>query len=326
MHPNVKKLFKQDIIDLFSHKRGGHVQKWIYNDQIRPDNTSGSTLWHNFITSSADYYPIQHEIDLIPQLTNQISHDFDTVIDFGLGNQRAINNKTIPILLSQTNLKRYIAIDVSENSLLGGTQRVKNQFNKIHISRINGDFYNQHDVEGIKRLGLFLGSTISNQDMIHGEEFPRNSIVNHLKTLGNTVKNSNQGTLIISFDSNPDLKSALSAYQHPSWISMMTGLMHDVAAELTPSGDFNPSMWHYAPKIDVQNNVLHHIICPTIDQTFCIGNIEFNLKKDDQFVIINCFKYPIDLFSELLTEAGFTPSNSPVRSTHNTMTLIDSHI
>lgn len=326
MHPEIKNIFREDIINLFSHKKGGHVQKWLYNDQIRPDNSSGSRLWHNFITSNHNYYPIQKEIDLIPELTKRIKHNYDTVIDFGLGNTRAVNNKTLPILLSQKKLESYVAIDVSDNSLSSGTQRIKDQFNKIKITKINGDFYQPHHVKGNNKLGLFLGSTISNQNMMVGENFPRNDIIKHLKTLGKSVKGKEQSSLITSFDANPDLPAALNAYQHPSWISMMVGLMHDVQAELHPEGDFNPSMWHYAPTIDAQNHVLHHIITPTIDQRFIINGQEFNLKKGEQFVVINCFKYPIGLFNELLIEAEFSPDHPPVMSKEHTMTMIQSGI
>ncbi len=326
MHPNIKNIFQEDIINLLSHKKGGHVQKWLYNDQIRPDNNSGSKLWHNFITSNQNYYPIQSEIDLIPELTKKIKHDYDTVVDFGLGNTRAVNNKTLPILLSQKKLTSYVAIDVSDNSLLSGTKRIKDQFNKIDITQINGDFYEPHIVKGINKLGLFLGSTISNQNMMVGEKFPRQEIIKHLRTLGESVKGQKQSSLITSFDANPDLTAALNAYQHPSWVSMMVGLMHDVQAELHPEGDFNPSMWHYAPTIDRQNHVLHHIISPTIDQKFTINGQKFDLKKDEKFVVINCFKYPIDLFNELLTEANLSPDHPPIRSREHTMTMIQSDI
>ncbi len=315
--------FKEDILDLFSFKKGGHVQKWIYNDYIRPDGNTGSALWHSFVTSSKDYYLIQKEIDLIPELLKTIPRDFDTVIDFGLGNERAINNKVLPILLSQKNLKRYVAIDISSDILKLGKEKLEQQFNHLNIEQIHGDFYAPHKITGQNKLGIFLGSTISNQDMMIDENFPRTQIIKHLATLRETVKGNEKGSLILSIDTNSDLQNAMNSYQHPSWISLMTGLMFDVKKELEPIGDFNPSMWHYNPIINKKNHVIQHSISPTSDQNFSISGQEFNLKKGELFVIINCFKYPLEFFNELLSEAGIITDTAPTLSDEHSLAILN---
>lgn len=318
--------FKQDIIDLLSHKKGGHVQKWLYSDHIRADNSSGSKLWHNFITSNESYYPIQSEIDLIPILLGRIKTDYDTIIDFGLGDISAVNNKIIPILRSQPALKRYVAIDISDNQLTLGTDIVQTKFPQIQTQSIKGDFYKTRTISGTKRLGIFLGSTISNQEMMVGQKLPEQAIINRLITLGHTVKGNESGSLIISSDANPNLKHALNAYQHPSWIQMMTGLMYDIQDLAQPTGNFNPSLWHYAPVIDDKNHVLHQVITPTVNQSFAIDEHEFNIKKGEQFVVKNNFKYPLDLFTEIVQKAGLTILAPPIQSQNNPMAMLETHI
>ena len=316
--------FKKDIIDLFSKKRGGHVQKWLYSDHIREDKSSGSRLWHHFIKNNKKYYPIQREIELIPSFIDSEDHDYDTVIDFGLGDKQAINHKILPILESQSKLKRYAAIDISANQLNAGMDIVQCQFKNIEIDLIKGDFYQKHkDIKGQKKLGLFFGSTISNQEMMVGEKLPEKEIIERIKILSKTtLGEEGSGTLVISLDTNPALQESLNAYQHQSWVLMMTGLMHDVQDILHPTGNFNPTLWHYAPIIDKKNYVLQQVITPTVDQTFIIDEHEFSLKKGEQFVVKNNFKFPLDLFKEMIKKAKLKERKAPTILKNNPIVMI----
>ena len=109
--------FKQDIIDLFSGRLGGHVQRYCYGNGVRGDGASGSGLWHHFVSAHDNYYPINAEIALIPDLVARLDDRYDTVVDFGIGDEKAVRNKMLPILASQKGLKRYTAIDDSRENL-----------------------------------------------------------------------------------------------------------------------------------------------------------------------------------------------------------------
>ncbi len=318
-----KELFKQDILELLSHSRGGHAGKWVYADTKRPSFGTGAELWHDFVTANNNYYPIRAEIDLIPTLLNGLAKNYDTVIDFGIGDEFALNGKTLPILLSQENLRKYAPIDISRNELDNGLLHLKSKLKGIHTQAIESDFYSPKAIEGHNKLGLFLGTTISNQDMMVGEKLPRETIVNRLKTLKETTHGSGDSSLIISLDTNPDLNHALDAYQHISWVRMMTGLMYDIQTHLKPEGNFTPSMWHYAPVIDKENHVIQQVLSPSIDQDIVIDGQEFNVKKGDQFVAINNFKYPLDLFKEMIEEAGLVPYKAPITSDEHSMCFIE---
>ncbi len=299
--------FREDIIDLFSMKRGGHVQKWLYTDRIRPDNRSGASLWHNFVNTNKNYYIIREEIEVIPEIISKIDKSYDTVVEFGIGDKVATEQKTLPILKSLPSLKKYYAIDISEEQISSGFYMLNDHIKDIETIGIVNDFYAENDeVEGENRLGLCLGATISNQEMRIGKTFPRERIINQLKTLGNTVKGNKRGNILLSIDANPDLDAALAAYQHPSWNNMMTGLMYDVKDMLKPEGDFNPSLWHYSPVIDRDHHVIHQAISPSNDQNFSIDGNEFNIKSGEHFVVKNNFKYPYDVFVGLCEQAGLT--------------------
>lgn len=319
--------FKQDICDLLSGRRGGHTQKWLYADHTRPDGIlSGSALWHDFVTANRNYYPIQSEIDMIPALVRSLRNDFDTVVDFGIGDSKALHHKTKPILRAQKNLKRYYPIDISNDNLETGLHDVITQFPHIIARGIQGDFYEgQSGIEGDKRLGLFLGTTISNIDMKLEEGFPRAEIVRKLATLAQTVKGDGRGSLVVSFDSNPDLDHALAAYQHSSWQRMMTGLMYDVQRLLHPEGKFNPSMWYYEGVIDREHRVLHQTIGPSIDQDFTIEGERFQIPKGRRFVVKNNWKPTVDQIYGMIEEAGLAPK-TPVRGDSHPMIMAEAEV
>lgn len=319
--------FSQDITDLFSFKRGGHVQKWLYADHDRPDHKSGSQIWHDFLVAAQNYYPIRGETEMMPSLIASIAPDFDTVVDFGIGDEKALRQKTIPLLRSQKGLQRYYAVDISNDNLNAGMAEINRDLPHIKTRGLNGDFYEiQRGIEGRKRLGLFLGTTISNLDMRIGDEFPRAQIVRRLATLGKTLHGGDENSLVVSFDANPDLAHALRSYDHPVFARMMTGLMYDVQSQLKPKGRFNPSMWHYAPIADVKNHVIHQVVSPSMDQDFEINGRRFSVKRGDKFVVMNCFKYPLELFIDMVREAGLKPEGSLVRSEDTPMVMIEATV
>ena len=196
----------------------------------------------------------------------------------------------------------------------------------LDISGIRGDFYEAQTVAGRHRLGILLGATISNQDMVVDGELPRDVIIERLRILGRNLRGDCDGRLVMSFDSNPDFKAAAKAYEHMSWMRMMTGLMYDVASKLKPEGDFSPSLWHYVPIIDERNHVVQQTISPSVDQSFSIDGYEFNVRRGDLFVITNNFKFPHDMFMGMVEEAGLVPNRVIANSNDHPMVFVEASV
>ncbi len=107
--------FKQDVIDLFSGKRGGHVEHWLYSDTLRKEY-SGSQLWQEFLKASNDYYVLGNEIDLIAKVAPSLTASLplvDAVVDFGVGDGQALQKKVLPIVDSLKTVQSYIGVDLS---------------------------------------------------------------------------------------------------------------------------------------------------------------------------------------------------------------------
>lgn len=320
--------FKRNIIDLFSGKRGGHVQKYLYGDVTRPDSSTGSGMWNDFVTSSHNYYTIQRETDLIPKLLERVGVDYDTVVDFGVGNEKAIKGKLLPILKVQSNLRNFCGVSYSRDELNEAIPIIQQEIPRLDTQKIEKDFYKPiSGIHGDYRLGLLFGGTITNQEMRVGDPLPRDLIVQRLRTLGDTVRgDGKRGDLVISLDTNPDLNDASAAYLHPSWVRMMTGLMYDVADKLNPQGNFSPSLWHYVPFVDEENFVVHHCVSPSVDQKFSIDGQEFDMKAGEKFVAINTFKFPLPYFLEMVRDAGLETREPVIQDNAHPMVFVEAYV
>lgn len=293
--------FKQDIIDLFNYKKGGHVDHWLYSDSPRK-NMSGSQLWQEFLRSSQNYYILPNEIELISNLSSKLSHlsHIDTVIDLGVGGEMATVNKAIPVIKGLGNVKNYVGVDISKDFVEAACQRVANDLH-IHAVQVHGDFYKiQQKMPGQSRLGIMFGSTITNQNMKENDVFPRHDIVTQLEKIGSLIGKGNN--LLISFDANEDRDSAINAYENKFWSGHVTGIMYDIRD--IAKGDFSADAWVHKKVWGKDVAVIHQCAEATRDQNFTIDEEEFSIRKGDRFVTVNNFKYPVELFKSMCEEAG----------------------
>ncbi|WP_421754201.1 L-histidine N(alpha)-methyltransferase [Croceimicrobium sp.] len=295
--------FKKDVIDLFSGKRGGHVEKWLYSDTPRLSK-SGSQLWHEFIKTHPDYYVLSNEIALIQRSAKAIGKNLknvDTLVDFGVGDGQALNQKVIPLLNTMRGIKTYVGIDLSEDFLKAAQSDLKSHKPELNLVSINGDFFHEKlDLPGIKRMGLMLGSTITNLELKEGEEFPHARIVKRLKHLKSMLGQGNH--FLPSFDANEDVPSIQKAYNSPIWSEFVTGIMYDV--DKIAYGDFSPKAWTHEMIWNSKAHALQHCATSTANQNFSFNEREFRILKGQRFVTVNTFKYPQSVFTSMAEGAG----------------------
>ncbi len=302
-------LFKEDVIDLFSGKRGGHVEHWLYSDTLRREY-SGSQLWQEFLKSSTDYYVLKNEIDLIAKVAPSLGaglRDTYTVVDFGVGSGQALEKKVIPIVNNLKTVKGYIGVDLSGDFLRNSKNTIADNFPSIETSTIQADFFNASFALPQKEmLGLMLGCTISNMDVLMGADFPRSHIAERLSHLKELLGSNNH--LLVSYDANTDVKSILSAYSNEYWGRHVTGIMYDVAKIV--EGDFSASAWKHTRVWNDTAHVLHQCAEATEDMEFSIDDKVFTVSKGKQFVTVNNFKFPKPLFQSMCDEVGFVLKES----------------
>lgn len=302
-------LFEKDVIDLFSKKRGGHVEHWLYSDTLRK-NFTGSQLWQEFLRASTEYYVLNNEVQLIKNKAAALSSALPvvkTVVDFGVGSGAAIRQKVSPLLSHLKTVQSYIGVDISADFLKNAKNIVADNFSYLNTQGIHADFFEKSFALPKKNvLGVMLGCTISNMDALEGDAFPRSHIVKRLSHLKDVLGKNNH--LLVSYDANTDVKSILSAYSNEYWGRHVTGIMYDVAP--MASSGFSASDWKHTRVWNDKAHVLHQCAETTKDMSFSVLEKEFSVSKGKRFVTVNNFKFPKSLFQALCDEAGFEVKES----------------
>lgn len=296
---------------MFSGKRGGHVEKWLYSDTLR-QNRTGSQLWHTFLKTHPDYYVLPNEIELIRGAAKSISQDLqdvDTLVDFGVGDGQALKQKVIPMLDEMPQVENYVGVDLSADFLKAAQVNLTKQRPGINFKGVKRDFYKEIITSlGETWFGLMLGSTISNLEMKEGDPFPRENIVGKLRHFISMPGNSKH--FLPSYDANEDVKTIKQAYNSIYWSKFVTGIMYDV--DKVAYGDFSSKAWVHEMVWDHAAHVLHHCAVSRIRQDFSIEGQDFKIQAGQRFVTVNTFKYPEHLFTSMASEAGWRVRESYV--------------
>lgn len=308
LQPQTLAEFQSDIIDLFSLRRGGHVQRWLYTDRTRTGTMPpGSTLWQSFLRANRNYYVLPDEIgliaDTVPRLKRRF-RDVDTLVDLGPGDEKAVRHKTLPVIEACPNTRIYAPVDLSRRFLQLAQRVIGNNRKGVTVMPFHNNFYRDPiHLPGKNRLAVFFGATISNMALLEGQEFDPSNVVQRLAHIASFVENDNQ--MLITFDANPDSASAIRAYDNINWRRLITGIMYDVHDLLKPEGDFRPSAWHHEPVWNENAHVIHQCVVASRSQKFSIAGHEFDIQRGQRFVVKNNFKYPLGMFRSLAREAGF---------------------
>ncbi|MCB1562682.1 MAG: L-histidine N(alpha)-methyltransferase [Alphaproteobacteria bacterium] len=357
------------------------MERWVYMDLKRGGELhSGSELWNAFVTAGMEgrnnYSLPRQEASLI-QSANTIKTLSDlfgkcsVITDFGSGGAFAVKEKAMPIVKGLPNIKIYSPLDLSKMMLFDQAAKAANDDLKgfsreISVQPYHADFSTMRmqdsgdpirlpGNQSCRRLGLFFGSTVTNQEMDIGAEFPRGEIVAEIAKLGDILNNGSrtgplqaQHGLVIGYDSNLDPQSASTIYDDVGdvkiWAPLITGVMFDIKNVLDPqpfkknNGGFDPQGWHHEKVVEQgpplypekpdgppQFIVVHQCVVADKDQDFKLvsehGEIRrFDIKEGQKFVIKNNFKFHPDFLRQLTREARFNPLN-PIRQEGNSMIL-----
>jgi L-histidine N-alpha-methyltransferase len=163
--------------DIIHHLPPDHLERSLRSDVLAGLGTSPKTLppkWFydklgselfERITALPEYYPTRAEREVLELFAAEMAaaSPAETLIELGSGSSR----KT-PLLLDALgqagNLRRYVAVDVSDSALLEARNGLAPQFPGLELDAVAADFETQLHVlprEG-RRMVAFLGGTIGN--------------------------------------------------------------------------------------------------------------------------------------------------------------------
>src|SRR6185369_12474927 len=148
--------FRDDVLAGLSSPIPSIPARWLYDRR-------GSELFDQ-ITRLPSYYPTRTETALMQEKIEEIAEAIGpagAVVEFGAGSQ----TKT-PLLLSAIHPRAYVPIDISGEYLKDSAAIVDEAHERIAVHPVVADFTKPLDlpreIEGMKRLGFFPGSTIGN--------------------------------------------------------------------------------------------------------------------------------------------------------------------
>ncbi|HEY6421725.1 MAG TPA: L-histidine N(alpha)-methyltransferase [Pseudonocardiaceae bacterium] len=133
--------------------------KWFYDAR-------GSELFEQ-ITTLPEYYPTRTERELLRHSAREIAGraTVDTLVELGSGSSEK-TRLLLDALTARGSLHRFVPLDVSESALRGAMAAVTQEYPRLAVHGVVGDFTRHLELLPVgrngRRLVAFLGGTIGN--------------------------------------------------------------------------------------------------------------------------------------------------------------------
>lgn len=308
--------FLNDSIALFSHQVSGHMNTYAFSDgddSNVEDKANGSYYWSDFIRNSKHYYIFSEEVELIQNkavsLASLLPYNPD-IIDLGPGSRTAVRNKTFPVLEALKTFSSYYSVDISERFANNACEVVKQHFNPKKGNYFTHDFLREKMPfqSGLKNPVMVLfGGLLANTPLNIGLLKPANTLEGYFEQLRQNFDNTSY--LVITQDTNDEIKKLTAAYTHPSLTSYILSLLYRMKNEL-PMKNFHPENFDFKPLWEPQKSLLSLNAVSLKQQRFQLGHKQFTVEKDEVFPLVNCFKFKMQDFIGYAESAGWAHVDS----------------
>ena len=261
----------KDFYELFTTNPNKDMLKYAYQD----------SAVYDAVTKSPDYYLFREEVELIEQNKETLSlvlEGIDTVVELGPGSENGLASKTIPLLSYAANLRKYIAVDISQGYL----EKIGEYISKhtdVEVNLVQADFIKEK-LEDLHEYNpkaiLLLGSTLGG--FCHSErEMLLSNIFN--------MMNSND-ILILTADTNSDPESLLRAYNDESCITFVSEIFKSYAML---NADFKPCYNQFDVTIEWNSDTkcVDYYFVAAHDTSFYIeqcGHVDLHVGQKFQIV------------------------------------------
>jgi dimethylhistidine N-methyltransferase len=283
--------FRDDVLAGLAAPIPAVPARWLYDRR-------GSELFEE-ITRLPTYYPTRTETALLkrimPELTTHIPAGL-AVVEFGAGSAA----KT-PLLLEAIAPAAYVPVDISPDYLEGATADILARFPGLPVRPVEADFVKPFslpdEVNGLRKLGFFPGSTI-------GNFVPRSAtdLLRHFRALLGTGS-----LLLIGMDTVKPVERLIAAYDEPEGVTAQftLNLLHRINRELDGTIPVD-AYRHEARWNDILSRIEIHLI-PDRDLEFTVCGRPFSFRAGESLHIENSHKYGRRGARLLLLAGGWTP-------------------
>lgn len=284
-----------DYLNFFLAKPEADILSYAYFE---------NSLYEDLLEKNSSYYLFTEEVRLIKQNQENLTRyfqDVHNILEIGPGSNRAIQNKTIPILTNCSLLRRYHAVDRSKQYLTDACNFLQYKFPALNISSTEANLLQpipiqlSQNLKGKKAI-IFLGGTIGNFTKEQQQH-----------TIGQFIALTNPDDLIIiTFDTNLNEESLLKTYSNKYTNNFVMGALKYFAK-------INPPFEKYLNSFDVhcewnkQSNILEIGFTAKIDVSFKFGCNNIDIMKGQNLKGIKSHKFTQQNISSLFDKDFFSP-------------------
>ncbi len=280
-----------EIVDGLSGSQKTISPKYFYDER-------GSQLFDD-ITRLPEYYLTNTELGIMRDNIDEIAALVGkqaSLIEFGSGSSL----KTRVLLEHLSELAAYVPVDISEEHLLASAADIREQFPHIDVLPVVADFTQQFAlptpmVMPVRNIVYFPGSTIGNFEESIAMELLR--VMHHEAGKG--------GALLIGVDLQKDPDLIERAYNDSAGVTaefnlnMLQHLNRDYGA------NFDIDEFEHSANYDAdKGRVVIELVSQT-DQTFEVGDKEFDIADGEAILTEYSHKYTLDGFAAMAEKAGF---------------------
>jgi len=254
---------REDVVDGLLSTPKELPPKWFY------DHT-GSRLFDE-ITKLSEYYPTEAEREILLHNAPEIiaAADADTIVELGSGT----SDKTLALLdaaVHHGRIDRFVPFDVSEQFLRSSVRRLAEQYPKLDLHGVVGDFdrHLHHLPSGGRRLVVFLGGTIGNYQPVARKEFLAR-IVDTLEPGDHVLL----GTDLVKSTARLEL-----AYNDPAGVTeaFNKNILEVINREL--GADFDTDLFDHVARWDAEEEWIDIGLLSRVDQRVRISALDLDVS------------------------------------------------
>ncbi|MCH8945204.1 MAG: L-histidine N(alpha)-methyltransferase [Proteobacteria bacterium] len=282
----------REIVDGLSGEVKKISPKYFYDQR-------GSQLFDE-ITRLPEYYLTATELGIMRDNMDEICAlvgERASLIEFGSGSSL----KTRLLLDHLPALAAYVPVDISGDYLHACAAQIRDEYPHVDVLPVVADF-TQHfqlpspAITPVRNIAYFPGSTIGN--------FEHDAALELLRVMHHEA--GENGALLIGVDLQKDPKLIERAYNDSAGVTaefnlnMLQHLNRDYGA------NFDVTEFAHSANYDQDNGRVVIELVSQVEQTFAIGNTEFNLANGEAILTEYSHKYTIEGFADMVEQVGFS--------------------
>ncbi len=297
-------VFLQEAIDLFTHKRQGHLIHRCYL-------TQDALRYGGLFSSRKESYMKAGEICVIKNsgglISDLASHSDGVIgIENGPGMRSAMIDKSIPFFSQIEGLHTWVGRDISPVSIDIMNDVMRDALPNVRIISDMSDFQTSAypTTMGLGRKALVeFGMTTGNMEGFPQDGFPYHVIKADLQA--HRARLSEGDIYAFTFDCNQNGNEVERAYNSEYTTLWGRELLRSMQSELPIMGDFDPDSYVFKSEWVASSHGGFNYMIATRRMKFQIANVVVTIEKGEGWGITNSFKLPIDMLQPLADETGY---------------------